>query len=195
MSDARCQFITLAFLVGWLINTDAALLQTTFNGTVTVDNHGNNPFGLVIGDTVYGVAFWDDARVASGPDFPVFINGLPSSEWNFTITLGTYSFSQADVTDPAATRFWFDFGSFDGIDFFIESVDIGVFSNMLIQDFSGGRALFVEDMDIGFPVYLEAEWDFPNAVTGPASGPPIPIPPSIMLMLPALLLLHRRKVA
>ena len=157
-------------------------METTFSGNVTLDNGGVNPFGLTTGDAVSGVATWDDADVlGTSADEDISINGFVG--YDFTITLGSFSFSQSDVTDPAFTKFWFNFGQFDGIEFFIEPIDIGAFTNLLIEDFNGGRSLFVEDATSGSPIYLELDWDFPNADTRPVgSQPTVPEPATLALL-------------
>jgi hypothetical protein len=80
-------------------------------------------------------------------------------------SLGSFSFSQIDVTDQTYTSFFFNNGKFDGVRFYIEPISIGSFANLQIEDFNGGRSLFVEDATSGNPVYLEASWDLINGST------------------------------
>jgi hypothetical protein len=158
----------------------AVLVSTSFEGTVTTDNGGTNPFGLTNGDTIFGTAIYDDALVVGGsPNEEIGIDGLAG--WDFTITLGSFSFSQGDVTDPTFTSFFFNNGVLDGIVFFIEPIDIGAFTNLQIEDFNGGESLFVEDATTGSPVYLEADWDFTNASDPVPVDQEIPEPASILL--------------
>lgn len=158
----------------------AVLVTTSFEGTVTTDNGGANPFGLTNGATIFGTAIYDDALVLGvSANEAIDIDGLAG--WGFTITLGSFTFSQADVTDPTFTTFFFNLGKLDGIEFFIEPIDIGAFTNLLIEDFSGGQSLFVEDATTGDPVYLEADWDFANATDPEPIVPEIPEPATILL--------------
>ena len=185
----KTHFIILAYLTLGLVSfqANATLVSTTFSGSVTLDNGGANPFGLVNGDSISGSATFDDSLVTgNSPDENILINGL--TDWDFEITLGSFSFSQSDVTDPAFTSFYFNNGNFDGIEFFIEPINIGLFSNLLIEDFDGGRSLFVEDVTTGNPVYLEANWDFANATTptpvNPVNPPTaVPLPSTLIMLL------------
>lgn len=165
----------------------AVLVMTSFEGTVTEDNLGSNPFGLTVGDTIFGTATYDDALVAGvSTNEAIDIDGLAG--WDFTITLGSFSFSQSDVTDPTFTTFFFNLGQLDGIEFFIEPIDIGAFTDLVIEDFNGGQSLFVEDATIVPPtVYLEADWDFANATDPePIDQQEIPEPASILLFAAGL---------
>ena len=164
----------------------AVLVMTSFEGTVTLDNSGTNPFGLTNGDPIFGTAIYDDALVAGvSTNEAIGIDGLAG--WDFTITLGSFSFSQSDVTGPTFTTFFFNLGQLDGIVFFIEPIDIGAFTNLVIEDFDGGRSLFVEDATTGSPVYLEADWDFANATDPiPVDQQEIPEPASILLFAAGL---------
>lgn len=165
--------ISLILLSIFLIpfSAQAALVSTSLQGTVTEDNGGVNPFGLSNGDSIFASATYDDSVVVgNSPDEQIFIDGL--SGWNFTITLGSFSFSQADVTDQTYTSFYFDNGQLDGISFFIEPIDIGNFTNILLEDFNASHSLFAEDASTGNPIYLEADWDFVNAT--PPSAVPLP---------------------
>ncbi len=179
----RALILAAAALLFTAVQGHALLVTTSFEGTVTLDNGGVNPFGLFLGDTISGTVIYDDALVTgTSADEDIAVAG--NAGWDFTIDLGTFSFSQSDVTDPAYTLFYFNFSSFDGIEFFIEPIDIGTFTNLLFEDFNGGRSLFVEDASSGTPIYLEADWDFANATTPvPVSSPgPIPEPATILLM-------------
>ncbi|MGF1641472.1 MAG: VPLPA-CTERM sorting domain-containing protein [Rhodospirillales bacterium] len=173
----------------------AVLVTTTFQGTVTADNSGSNPFGLVTGNAISGSATYDDALVVgTSTDESIAIDGLAG--WNFSITLGSFTFGQADVTDQTFTTFFFNLGKLDGIRFFIEPITFTGFGEQTIEDFQGGRALFVEAFPDGLPVLLEAEWDFTNA-TAPT---PVPVPAALPLFLSGLAALgfagwRRRKSA
>ncbi|MGR3318796.1 MAG: PEP-CTERM sorting domain-containing protein [Candidatus Anammoxibacter sp.] len=171
------------------VPANATLVTTSFEGTVTIDNDENNPFGLSNGDTIFGSATYDDSAVVGvSVDEGISINGL--TDWDFNITLGSlgsFSFGQSDVTDPTFTSFFFNVGVFDGIRFFIEPVAINGFTNLQLEDFDGGRSLFVEDFDTGNPeIFLEAVWDFTTSVTeavGTQPGPaPVPEPATVALM-------------
>ena len=185
----------LVFGSAYVAPSHAVLMETTFSGEVTEDNGGNNPFGLSVGAMVSGVAQWDDDDIlGNDPSEEVALFGL--ANWEFTITLGSFTFGSDDVTNPTFSTFFFDNGDFDGIEFFIEPIDIGAFTNLLIEDFDGGRSLFVEDSGIQNPeIYLELDWDFANATTvvvgggpGPGPGPgPVPEPAPLALMALGLL--------
>jgi len=141
----------------------ATLVTTSFNGTVTLDNGGVNPFGLNIGDMVSGSATYDNVLVQGvSPNDPIKIDGKPG--WNFSVTLGSFSFTQANVTDPTFTGFFFDNGVLGGMAFFIEPIDIGTFTNLLIEDFCVPNQFFVDDATTGTG-YLDVNWDYENAVT------------------------------
>jgi len=184
----KTRFILLASLIFCLVSfqANATLVSTTFNGTVTLDNGGSNPFGLANGDAISGSATFDDSLVLGNSVSEKFlINGL--SDWDFEITLGTFTFTHSNVTDPLYTKFYFNNGAFDGIEFYIEPINIGSFSNLLIEDFNGGGSIFVEDADDDTMVYLETNWDFANATTPAAvnpTNPPTAVPlPSTLVML------------
>ena len=170
-----CTFCFLAFPI---TSAQATLVSTSFTGEVTLDNGGTNPFGLSIGDAIYGSAIYDDAELSNVPDpgEQLFLDDYTG--WDFSITLGTFTFTQSDVTDPTYTNFWFVENKLDGIEFYLEDIDIGSYLGLLIEDFNGGQSLFVEDVDTGDPIYLEADWDFENATT------PSPVPePNTLLLL------------
>jgi len=167
-----------------MTSAQAVMVTTSVEGFVTEDNAGNNPFGLVFDDSVFLDVTYDDALIAGNdPDEQHLIDSL--IDWDFTITLGNYSFGQADVNDPTYTSFYFDNGVFDGVEFFLEHVDIGNYTDLLIEDFDGGRALFAEDYQTMDPIYLEAEWDFSTSVTRPVNN--VPEPSVLLLMLTGLL--------
>lgn len=164
-----------------MASAQATLVSTDFSGTVTLDNGGDNPFGLLIGDSVSGSASYDDALVTGGdPDEMHTIDGL--SGWSFTVTLGSFTFTEADVTDPSYTTFFFNLGVFDGIRFYIEPIDIGSYSNLTIEDFDGGRSLFAEEFVANPVVYLEADWDFANASTPVPVATAVPEPATLALL-------------
>jgi hypothetical protein len=147
----------------------SALVTTSFTGTVTADNGGVNPFGLTNGGSISGSVIYDDA-VVIGTDANEVVSGISGrSGWNFSFTLGSFTFTQANVTDSTYTDFFFNMGKFDGVRFYIEPTTIGSFSNLQIEDYDGGRKLFVEDSTTGNPVYLEASWNFASGST------PVPV--------------------
>jgi hypothetical protein len=181
------------FLISPITSVQAALVITSFEGQVTEDNSGNNPFGLFNGDAISGSAIYDDAELSNVPDpgEQLFLDDY--ANWDFSITLGTFTFTQSDVTDPTYTSFWFVENKLDGLEFFLEDIDIGIYLGLLIEDFNGGQSLFVEDLDSGNPIYLEAEWDFENATTRP-----VPIPGTALLLGTGLLgaaIVRRRKIS
>lgn len=173
----------VCFLVFPITSIQAALVFTDFTGTVTLDNNGKNPFGLFNGDAISGRAIYDDAELSDEPDPGEQLFLDPYTDWDFRITLGSFTFTQSDVNDPTYTSFWFVENKLDGINFFLEDIRIGIYLGLLIEDFNGGQALFVEDSDTGNPIYLEAEWDFENA-THPR---PVPIPGTALLLGSGLL--------
>jgi len=165
-------------------SAQAVMVTTSVEGFVTIDNGGDNPFGLSFDESIFLDVTYDDALiVGTSPDEKHFIDGL--ANWDFTMTLGSFVFGQTDVNDPAYTAFYFDNGAFDGIEFYLEEIDIGNYANLLIEDFNGGRSLFVEDFDLGDPIYLEADWDFANAITRPVNQ--VPEPSVLLLMLTGLM--------
>ncbi|RFC39000.1 MAG: PEP-CTERM protein-sorting domain-containing protein [Candidatus Nitrotoga sp. CP45] len=171
MNNIKSHFVALIAFIGmgfFSCVAQSALVTTSFTGAVTTDNSGSNPFGLVNGNSITGSAIYDDALVlGTSTDETIFINGL--SSWDFKFTLGSFSFSQSDVTDPTYTRFFFNNGKLDGVRFYLEPIDIGSFKNLQIEDFGGAQKLFVEEATLGSPVYLEASWNFANAST------PVPV--------------------
>ena len=171
----------LSLLILPISDAQAAMVKTSFTGEVTEDNNGTNPFGLFNGEEISGYAIYDDAEViGTSADEDLFVDDYTG--WDFSITLGTFTFTQSDVTDPTYTSFWFNMGDLDGIEFFIDPIYVGIYLNLLIEDFDAGRRLFVEDADSGDPVYLEAVWDFENATTAP-----VPIPGTLLLLSAGLL--------
>jgi hypothetical protein len=171
-------FCIFGFSIFPVASAQATLVITDFTGTVTLDNSGNNPFGLFNGDAISGTAIYDDAELSDVPDpgEELFLDDY--TDWDFSTTLGSFTFTQSDVNDPTYTTFWFVNNKLDGINFFLEDIDIGIYLGLLIEDFNGGQALFVEAADTGNPIYLEAEWDFENAT------PPRPVPmPATALLL------------
>lgn len=179
------------------VAVQATLVTTSFQGTVTADNGGSNPFGLTTGDIISASATYDDALVAGTSADEVL--AVAPNGWDFSITLGSFTFGQADLPDPDYTRFFFNFGEFDGIRFFLEPIAFVGFGDQTIEDFNGGRSLFVEAFPGNDPILLEADWDFTSKVTvpvepGPGPGPaPMPVPASALLLLAGLLLLSRRR--
>lgn len=166
-----CTFFFLAFPI---TSVQARLVSTSFTGTVTEINGGANPFGLAIGATVYGSAIYDDAELSNVPDpgEQLYLDNYPG--WCLRITLGTFAFTQSGVTDPTYTNFWFVENKLDGIEFYLEDIDIGSYLGLLIEDFGGGQSLFAEDFDTGNPIYLEVEWDFAGATEPVPVRQPIP---------------------
>ena len=175
-------FFMFGFLVLPITDARGAMVKTSFTGTVTLDNGGasSNPFGLTTGDGIFGYAIYDDAEVAGTPadEDLTLLPDYPG--WDFSMTLGSFTFTQSDVTDSTYTTFWFNMGDFDGIEFYIDPIDIGSYLGLVIEDFDGGRSLFAEDSLFGDPIYLEAEWDFANATT-------VPIPGTLLLLCSGLL--------
>jgi hypothetical protein len=171
MNNIRNHLVALIALIGMGFFpgiAQSALVTTSFTGVVTTDNGGTNPFGLVNGSSITGSANYDDALVlGTGANEEIHIDGR--SGWDFKFTLGSFSFSQADVTDKTWTSFFFNFGKLDGVRFYLEPIDIGSFKNLQIEDFDGAQKLFVEEATSGRPVYLEASWSFANAST------PVPV--------------------
>lgn len=164
----------------------ATLVKTTFGGTVTEDNGGANPFGLSNGDAISGWAVYDDTVPTGIGDEDFAVSTNPG--WDFEMTLGSFTFSQADVNDPTYTTFWFFDGKFDGVEFFKEAFDIGAFTDLLLEDFNGGRSLYVEDFSTGVPIYLEADWNFPDATSPvPVGSAPVPEPGTLVLLGAGLL--------
>ena len=183
---------TFCFLISPIASVQAALVITDFKGQVTEDNVGNNPFGLFNGDAISGSAIYDDAELSNvpAPGEQLFLDDY--TNWDFSITLGTFTFTQSDVSDPTYTSFWFLENNLDGIEFFLEDIDIGIYLGLLIEDFDGGQSLFVEDFNTGNPIYLEAEWDFANATTRP-----VPIPGTALLLGTGLIgaaIVRKRKI-
>jgi len=167
------------------VNAHAIMVTTSAEGVVYLDNGGANPFGLSNGDSIFLSATYDDALVTGvSTDEDVAIDGLAG--WDFTITLGSFSFTQSDVTDPTWTTFWFDTGAFDGVEFYLEDIDVGSYSGLLIEDFNGGRSLFAEDLATGAPIYLEADWNFADAVTIPVDPTAVTEPSVLLLMMSGL---------
>lgn len=171
-----------ALLMIWGQYAHATLVKTTFFGDVTFDNGGINPFGLTNGDIISGSATYDDALVVGASADELFIlSDNPGSD--LSVTLGSFSFTQATVTDPTFTGFIFNFGALDGLSFFINPIDIGSTNNIQIADFNDQKSLFAEEATLGDPIYLEATWDFLNVTTVPVDpGTPMPVPGTLTLL-------------
>ena len=110
---------TFCFFVFPITSARAALVTTSFTGQVTKDNSGNNPFGLFNGDAISGTAIYDDSELSNvpNPGEQLFLDDY--SNWDFSITLGSFTFTQSDVNDPTYTSFWFVENTLDGINFFL----------------------------------------------------------------------------
>ena len=186
--------LTVSLMI-WGQSVNATLVATSFFGEVTFDQGGANPFGLSNGDAISGTATYDDALVVgASTDEQIFLN---PNGWDFSVTLGSFSFTQATVTDSTFTSFFFNMGALDGLRFFLEPITVGSTSNIKIEDFEAAQRLFAEDADTGNPVYLEATWDFPNATTVPVDpGTPMPLPGTLALLalgLAGFSIVKRRK--
>lgn len=178
----KCLSPVLLILSLFTSPVNAVLVSTDFSGTVTLDNAGDNPFGLANGDSISGSAIYDDAAIV-GTSANEFFDINAQAGWSFSITLGSFTFTDSDVTDPTFTAFFFDMGTFDGIEFFVEPITIGTFRDLLIEDFDGGRSLFVEEFSgLNPEVYLEADWDFANASTPVAVNVAVPEPTTLALL-------------
>ncbi len=188
--------VLAASLMIWGQSVHATLVTTSFFGEVTFDNGGANPFGLSNGDSISGSATYDDALVVGvSTDEQIFLN---PNGWDFSVTLGSFSFTQATVTDPTYTSFFFNMGALDGLRFFLDPVTVGSTGNIQIEDFDAAQKLFAEDAGLnGNPIYLEATWDFPNATTVPVDpGTPMPVPGTLALLALGLVgfgIVKRRK--
>ncbi|MCH9638233.1 MAG: PEP-CTERM sorting domain-containing protein [Betaproteobacteria bacterium] len=187
--------VLTASLMIWGQSVHATLVTTSFFGEVTFDNGGANPFGLSNGDSISGSATYDDALVAGiSTDEQIFLN---PNGWDFSVTLGSFSFTQATVTDPTHTSFFFNMGALDGLRFFLDPITVGSTGNIQIEDFGAAQKLFAEDADTANPIYLEATWDFPNATTVPVDpGTPMPVPGTLALLALGLIgfnIVKRRK--
>lgn len=185
----KISFILLSiFLIPF--SAQAALVSTSLQGTVTADNGGANPFGLSNGNSVSASATYDDSVVqGNSMSERIFLQVPGRSGWDFTITLGSFSFSLADVAnDPAYTSFFFNNGRLDGIRFIIDSIDIAGVPNILLKDFNASRSLFAEDATSHNPVYLEVNWDFVNATTPtPVSTSAVPVPAAFWLFFSGII--------
>ncbi|MBN1545032.1 MAG: hypothetical protein JW902_00065 [Syntrophaceae bacterium] len=161
-------------------STPAATTTQYFQGTVTsVVDDGANPFGLSVNDPIYLKAVFDPVEVTSSPSSPGSEDQLllvDYTGWDFRITLGSYTFSQGDLssTDQDDTNFWFFEGAFDGIEFY-HTDDIGSYSDVALEHFNAARSMFAE-WD-GGDYSIEADWDFT----------PVPVPGTILLLGPGLL--------
>lgn len=173
-------FVVISFFFLAPPSAEAATTTQYFLGTVTsVVDEGANPFGLSVNDTIYLKAVFDWAEVTSSPAVPGSDDQLylvDYTGWDFRITLGSYTFSQGDlsVTDQFDTNFWFFEGAFDGIEFY-HTDDIGSYSDVVIEHFGAAQSLFAE-WD-GGEYYVEADWDFT----------PVPVPGTLLLLGSGLL--------
>lgn len=160
-----------------------ALVMQSFEGTVDIIDDGGlgNPFGLAVGDTIF-------LDVTFDPTVPPPISVDPSGDmlyvddyagWDFTITLGSFVFSQSDLDplDQLDSAFWFFDGDFDGIEFY-HMADINTFPGVVIEHFNAAQWLFAE-WDNG-NYFMEAEWDF-TPIT------PVPEPGSMAMIAAGLL--------
>jgi hypothetical protein len=169
------------FLFLAALPAQAAIIQN-FQGTVTsVVDDGTNPFGLSVNDKIFLQVAYDPAAVTSSPGDPGSEDQLylvDYTGWDFTITLGSYTFSQGDlsVADQDETNFWFFEGAFDGIEFY-HTDDIGTFPGVVLEHFNAAQSMFAE-WDSG-SYYIEADWDFT----------PVPIPGAFMLLGSGLVVL------
>lgn len=184
MKNICNQFLIALIMQFFVTSAYALMVTTTVEGIVTLDNAGDNPFGLSIADTISLDVTYDDALIVGiGTDEEY--NIASNAGWDFTMTLGTYSFSQSDVTDSSWSSLFFNQGDFDGINFYLDPIDIGAYTDLVIEDFDGGRSLFAEHSS-ALPIYMEANWDFTTAITVPftaATGPITVSEPSVLLLM------------
>ncbi len=174
--------ISFAAIGSLVLPSQSARAATTqyFEGIVTdVFDNGSNPFGLSVDDAIYLKAVFDPAEVTSSPAVPgsqdqLYVDNYTG--WDFMITLGSYTFSQSDLsgTDQLDTSFWFFEGAFDGIEFY-HTDDIGSYSGVDIEHYNAAWSLFAE-WDSG-DYYVEADWDFT----------PVPVPGTLLLLGSGLL--------
>lgn len=155
-----CALCLLAFPV---TSVQAELVSTSFTGEVTLDNGGDNPFGLTVGDTIHAAAIYDDAVIVADDQYWL----ADYTDWNVIIEIGSEIFGQSDVTETDYTSFYFVGGFIDGIEFFIEDFALPGFDHLLMEDFDAASRFFVDgwDPDTGLQGtrYLEVAWDFANA--------------------------------
>jgi hypothetical protein len=153
----------ICFLAFSTTSAQAILVSTSITGEVTLDNDGDNPFGLTVGDTISVSAIYDDAVIVADDQYWL----ADYTGWDLTIDIGTETFSHSDVTEADYTSFYFSGGFIDGIEFFIEDFALPGFDHLLMEDFDAAYSFFVDewDPDAGLPGtrYLEVEWDFANA--------------------------------
>lgn len=164
----------------------AALVTDSFTGNLTFLEIAN-PFGLNAGDTISLDVMYDDSVITGAADEDFSVSNY--ADWDFTITIGTFSFSQADVNDPSYTNFWFDGGDFDGIEFYLEDVTVNGTPNILIEDYAQSRSIFGETFPVASTVYFEADWDFTSGSVTPYVPPTTPGGPGATVPEPAPFLL------
>ena len=177
--------VSLGLLI--VASAQAMSVTTTVNGMVTLADI-NNPFGLMAGDAVTAVAQYDDAGIPATGAFALDLDSNPA--FSLIITLGSFVFEETD-DDRFATGFpqlQFLNGDILGINFTRNQFAFGAFSFLGVES-SGAFTLenitFHDQFSLNDlaneNVLLEGPWDFPNAVTVPTNGNPIPEPGTWLL--------------
>lgn len=176
-------FAVTLFVFGLLFtgSIQAAPVSTTVQGTVSIADV-NNPFGLIVGDTVTAIATYDNSIIPNTDIFILEIDSVSNPLLTLTITLGSYIFQETDDIDfgfgePALVFFN---GLLSSIDFFH---DFFAFENF--PDLQAGLTnidgFFIDDFQQSVTL-LEGTWDFANAQTSP-----IPTPGVLLLILGGLI--------
>lgn len=183
------QYISLALILMGLVSmpVQAVRVSTEFTGTVTHNNRGvdKNPFGLAIGDSIYGSVIYDDALIAGTTENEMYdFNALQGI---FKVSIGKFNFTYNPLNGDRSFydnggSFSFNKGVLDGL-FVYLPVPGSLFSEGVPDFMSFENTFYVEELfifeDTHFPVdspeaefndvetgireYIVAEWDFASA--------------------------------
>ena len=188
MSFHRKPLIKLAAVatlaLGLTAPAHAVLVETTVIGTLDVADP-TNPFGLTLCDTVTSSLVYDDALVPAVGPFTLAIDSNPA--FSMTIDFGAYIFTEDQDDDfgtgkPDVT---FSDGAVSGIDFRVDPLVFGAFSDLFLGSFAFDTRFALDD-NIADTVLLEGTWDFSRAVTEPVDPPNPAVPePGVLLLLGA----------
>ena len=169
MITKTAKLCVLALGLGLLTSGPALAVPvtTTISGSVDFADP-SNPFNLAVGDPVTAVAVYDDSVVPAAGSFDLEFDSAPS--FSLTVTLGDFSFVEADVDDFGSGFPILEFFNGDpvGLFFAIDGFAFGAFDDLRLEEDGGGTAWFLDEVLPGPDnILLEGSWDIANAVTVP----------------------------
>ena len=181
----------MSFGLFMAVSAQAISVTTTVNGSVAVAVT-DNPFDLMVGDSVTAVAQYNDSVI---PDAGVFILELDSNPaFSLTLTLGSFTFQETDDDEfgSGSPKLQFLDGALLGIDFNRDQFSVGLFPELRIES-SGTLILenvifknqFIIDNVPEEIIIVEGPWDLPPTSIVPSD--PIPEPSTWLLFGTGLL--------